>query len=131
MTGSELLAQLRAEGLPSDAAEGAGASSWSNGPGDRYTPHEHGYDKVLVATSGAITFELPDQGRSVTLKPGGRLELRAGTRHAALVGPSGVACLELHLASGSLDALGRARATSSTAAPPYAASSETDRPPEA
>lgn len=131
MTGSELLAQLREEGLPPGAAEGAGASSWSNGPGDRYAPHEHGYDKVLMATSGSITFDLPDQGRSVTLETGGRLELRAGTRHAALVGPSGVACLELHLASGSLDALDRARAVLAAAAPATAGSSETDRPPGA
>jgi quercetin dioxygenase-like cupin family protein len=75
---------------------------WSNGPGDTYAAHSHGYDKVLVATRGSITFHLIDLGRDVTLKPGERLELPAGTVHAATVGPDGVGCLETHLPAGSL-----------------------------
>ena len=33
---------------------------------------------------------------------GDRLDLPAGTRHDALVGPTGVTCLEAHLPAGSL-----------------------------
>ena len=78
------------------------AHEWSNGPGDTYAPHSHGYDKVLVATSGSIVFHLIDLGRDVTLDSGERLELPAGTVHGATVGPSGVRCLEAHLPAGSL-----------------------------
>lgn len=81
-------------------AEGLDASSWSNGPGDRYGAHEHGYDKVIVVASGSITFGLPGSGRSVALEAGDRLELPAGTRHDAVVGPDGVTCLEAHLPAG-------------------------------
>lgn len=84
------------------AAEGLGASSWGNGPGDRYAVHEHGYDKVLVPVHGSIEFSLPALGRSVALVAGDRLDLPAGTAHGALVGPDGVLCLEAHLPAGRL-----------------------------
>ena len=77
-------------------------SEWSNGPGDTYAAHSHDYDKVLVAKSGSITFHLVDLGRDVTLDAGDRLELPAGTVHAATVGPAGVRCSETHLPAGSL-----------------------------
>lgn len=86
------------------AAEGLSASGWGNGPGDTYEAHSHGYDKVLVATSGSITFHLVDIGRDVTLDVGDRLDLPAGTTHAATVGSTGVQCLEAHLPAGSLPA---------------------------
>jgi quercetin dioxygenase-like cupin family protein len=86
-------------------AEGLAASPWSNGPGDRYAPHEHGYDKVLVCAAGSIRFGLPASGGSVTLGPGDRLDLPAGTPHEAVVGPEGVTCLEAHVPAGSLAAL--------------------------
>jgi quercetin dioxygenase-like cupin family protein len=92
-------ARLRAEGLD--------ASPWSNGPGDRYGAHEHGYDKVIVVEQGSIEFGLPADGRAVALDTGDRLELPAGTRHDAVVGPSGVTCLEAHLPAGSLTAVAR------------------------
>ncbi|MEA2607267.1 MAG: hypothetical protein QOI00_2024 [Chloroflexota bacterium] len=95
----DLAARLRAEGLDS--------SSWSNGPGDRYAAHEHGYDKVIVVADGSIAFGLPDLGRTVDLAPGDRLELPAGTRHDALVGRAGVTCLEAHLPAGRLAAVAR------------------------
>ena len=82
--------------------EGLAASPWSNGPGDRYGAHEHGYDKVIVVERGSIVFGLPDDGRSVQLEAGDRLELPAGTRHDAVVGSSGVTCLEAHLPAGRL-----------------------------
>jgi uncharacterized protein YjlB len=88
-------------------AEGLDPSPWSNGPGDRYAAHEHGYDKVIVVERGSIAFGLPADGRSVALDAGDRLELPAGTRHDAVVGPTGVTCLEAHLAAGRLTAVAR------------------------
>lgn len=84
------------------AAEGLEAFGWSNAPGDRYAAHAHGYDKVIVAASGSIVFQLPDLCRDIALTTGDRLELPAETRHAAVVGPDGVACLEAHLPAGRL-----------------------------
>lgn len=94
MTAEEPGARLRAEGLA--------PGSWSNGPGDRYAPHEHAYDKVLVCESGSIRFGLPDRGVVIDLVPGDRLELPAGTRHDAHVGPQGVTCLEAHRPAGTI-----------------------------
>jgi mannose-6-phosphate isomerase-like protein (cupin superfamily) len=83
-------------------AEGLDPSAWSNGPGDRYVAHEHGYDKVIAVVEGSIRFGLPDEDRGLDLEEGDRLELPAGTRHDAFVGPRGVTCLEAHLPAGSL-----------------------------
>jgi hypothetical protein len=94
MTGDELLDRLRREGWS--------PSSWSNGPGDRYAAHEHGYDKVLVVSSGSIRFGLPARAESVSLEIGDRLDLMAGTAHDAVVGPVGVTCLEAHGPAGTL-----------------------------
>jgi len=66
---------------------------WSNGPGDRYEQHAHAYHKLLYCTHGSIDFILGD-GRTLTLKPGDRMLLPAGTRHGALVGEEGCACVE-------------------------------------
>jgi quercetin dioxygenase-like cupin family protein len=76
---------------------GASVSGWANGPSDRYATHAHGYDKVLVAVQGAITFWLPATGKVIELHAGDRLDLPAGTSHAATVGEQGVRCLEAHL----------------------------------
>ncbi len=67
---------------------------WSNGPDDIYTAHSHGYHKVIYVMRGSITFGLPESGERLTLHPGDRLDLPAGVRHDAVVGPQGVACLE-------------------------------------
>jgi quercetin dioxygenase-like cupin family protein len=99
VSAGELAARLVAEGLA--------PGSWSNGPGDRYAPHAHDYDKVLVCTAGSVRFGVPELGSAVDLGPGDRLELPAGTRHDAIVGPGGVTCLEAHLAAGALGALER------------------------
>jgi quercetin dioxygenase-like cupin family protein len=96
---SDLLDRLRIEGLDPTA--------WSNGPGDRYAPHAHGYDKVLVVSAGSVRFGLPGTGDAVALEVGDRLDLPAGTVHDAVVGASGVTCLEAHLPSGSLAGLRR------------------------
>jgi quercetin dioxygenase-like cupin family protein len=98
MIGPDLDARLQAEGLS--------ASPWSNGPGDRYGAHDHGYDKVIVVATGSIAFGLP-AGQSVELAVGDRLELPAGTRHDAVVGPEGVTCLEAHAPAGTLPGLAR------------------------
>ena len=97
----ELEARLRAEGLD--------PSPWSNEPGDRYAAHSHGYDKVLVAARGSITFHLTGDGRDVALAGGERLDLPAGTEHAATVGAVGVTCLEAHLPAGALGGAARHR----------------------
>jgi mannose-6-phosphate isomerase-like protein (cupin superfamily) len=76
------------------AAEGLSPYAWGNGPGDRYGVHSHATHKVLYCLQGSITFTLDD--RALTLAPGDRLDLPAGTRHGALVGPQGVTCLEAH-----------------------------------
>jgi mannose-6-phosphate isomerase-like protein (cupin superfamily) len=97
--GVALRGRLRAEGLD--------ASAWGNGPGDRYAPHEHGYDKVLVVAAGSIRFGLPVTGEIMGLAVGDRLDLPAGTAHDAVVGPDGVTCLEAHAPAGTLPALRR------------------------
>jgi len=84
------------------AAEGLSASEWANGPGDRYAPHAHDYDKVLVVVAGSVTFHLPVVDAAHGLAAGDRLELPAGILHAADIGPDGVRCLEVHLPAGSL-----------------------------
>ena len=66
---------------------------WSNGPGDTYGEHEHAYTKVLYCTRGAIEFVLADGGR-IAMRPGDRLVLPPRTRHSAVVGPAGCACVE-------------------------------------
>jgi hypothetical protein len=69
--------------------------AWSNSPGDRYPPHEHGYTKLLMCAAGSITFLL-DGGEAVELHPGEGFVLRPGVRHSAVVGPEGCSCLEGH-----------------------------------
>jgi quercetin dioxygenase-like cupin family protein len=99
MSAGELASRLRGEGLA--------PGSWSNGPGDRYDPHRHDYDQVLVCAEGSIRFGLPDRGIAVDLEVGDRLDLPAGTRHDAYVGPDGVTCLEAHVPAGTLPELRR------------------------
>jgi hypothetical protein len=89
-----LAARLHAEGLE--------PGTWASGPGDVYAAHRHGYDKVIVVAAGTITFGLPGRGDSVALEIGARLDLPAGVEHDAVVGPSGVTCLEAHLPAGQL-----------------------------
>jgi uncharacterized protein YjlB len=91
-------------------AEGLDPSPWSNGPNERYAAHEHGYDKVIGVAGGSITFGLPAEGMTVALASGDRLELPAGTRHDATVGPTGVSCLEAHLPRGRLPTVNRREA---------------------
>jgi quercetin dioxygenase-like cupin family protein len=77
-------------------AEGLEPHRWSNNPGDHYDIHQHPYHKVIFVVSGSITFGFPIEGEPTTLKAGDRLDLPAGVRHNAAVGPDGVVCLEAH-----------------------------------
>lgn len=74
--------------------QGLNPYSWSNGPHDVYSAHKHNYKKVIYVVSGRITFGLPVSKKQVTLYPGDRLEIPAGTVHDAYVGADGVVCLE-------------------------------------
>jgi quercetin dioxygenase-like cupin family protein len=85
-TTDALMAKLRAEAHD--------CYSWSNGPGDRYAAHSHGYDKVLYCVDGSITFVLEAEGRRLELNSGDRMVLPAGTVHSAIVGPGGCSCIE-------------------------------------
>ena len=69
---------------------------WSNGPGDRYAAHEHGFTKLLVCAEGSISFFVGPDEIPVELRPGDGFELPPRTRHAAEVGPSGCTCVEGH-----------------------------------
>ena len=83
----------RADALETFVAEGCSAPrSWGNGPGDAYGWHEHAQPKVLFCLEGSIVFHT-DEG-DVALESGDRLDLPAGTPHAATVGPAGCACVE-------------------------------------
>jgi len=79
--------------LAAFAAEGCSPPRpWSNGPGDVYGWHDHGYHKVLFCLSGSIVFHTRDG--DVELRVGDRLDLDPGTEHAATVGPEGCECVE-------------------------------------
>jgi quercetin dioxygenase-like cupin family protein len=84
--GEDLMARLR--------GEATGCYSWSNGPGNRYSPHSHSYEKVLYCVDGSITFFLEAEGRNLELTAGDRMVLAAGTVHSAIVGQSGCTCIE-------------------------------------
>ena len=74
--------------------EGVEPHQWSNGPGDRYGAHDHGYTKVLMCAAGSITFLVGPAAEPVELRAGDGFVLPAGTSHAAVVGPEGCVCLE-------------------------------------
>ncbi len=83
----------RLQALAAFPAEGCSTPRfWGNGPGDTYGAHTHAYHKVLFCLAGSITFHL-DEG-DVALAAGDRIDLPAGTSHAATVGPDGCECVE-------------------------------------
>ena len=82
----ELMQKLR--------GEASGCYSWSNGPGDRYAPHSHPYEKVLYCVDGSITFVLEGEGKKLELRAGDRMVLPIGTVHSAVVGDHGCTCIE-------------------------------------
>jgi hypothetical protein len=83
----------RADALAAFAAERCSAPrAWGNGPDDAYGRHEHERPKVLFCVTGSIVFHTDDG--DFALSGGDRLDLPAGTRHAATVGPQGCECVE-------------------------------------
>lgn len=72
--------------------EGLTPRWWSNGPGDHYGGHTHTFHKVLYCVDGSIRFDT--LRGAFDLSPGDRLEIPPGVSHSAVVGPSGVTCLE-------------------------------------
>jgi len=89
-----MASQLHEELMERLRSEATGCYSWSNGPGDRYAPHSHSYEKVLYCVAGSITFVLEAEARRLELKPGDRMVLPAGTVHSAEVWPAGCTCIE-------------------------------------
>lgn len=77
------------------ASDGTRVESWSNGPGDTYSWHQHPYRKVLYCVRGGIVFHTRDG--DFELRPGDRIDVDPGTPHAATVGPDGVECVEAHV----------------------------------
>jgi quercetin dioxygenase-like cupin family protein len=77
-------------------AAGVQPMAWSNGPGDRYAAHQHGYEKLLICARGSITFLIGPESTPAELSAGDGFVLPAGTRHAAVVGPDGCTCVEGH-----------------------------------
>jgi cupin domain len=83
----------RADALAAFAADGCSAPRpWGNGPGTGYGRHAHDRAKVLFCLAGSIVFHT--DGGDLPLSAGDRLDLPAGTDHAATVGPSGCECVE-------------------------------------
>jgi mannose-6-phosphate isomerase-like protein (cupin superfamily) len=96
------LQSLRADGPGAAAAAaalraaGVIPSAWSNGPGDTYGTHEHGYTKLLICAEGSIAFFVGPESNRVDLGPGDGFVLPAGTPHSARVGSDGCTCVEGH-----------------------------------
>lgn len=88
-TEDELRARLEREGLT--------PTWWFNGPGAVYAVHAHPYTKALIVVEGEMTVSLKRVGRTIRLKAGDRLDVPPEIPHSAVVGPSGVVCLEAHL----------------------------------
>ncbi len=84
LSAGEVEARFREQGLS--------PRTWGNGPGDTYEWHEHGYHKELWCVDGSIVFHTRDGDHE--LEAGDRLDVEAGTEHAATVGPSGCRCVE-------------------------------------
>jgi len=74
--------------------EASDCYSWSNGPGHKYEPHSHGYEKVLYCVEGSIAFVLEGTKERFELSAGDRVVLPAATVHAAEVGARGCTCIE-------------------------------------
>jgi hypothetical protein len=74
--------------------EGLRPYSWSNGPNFRIAAKSHGSTKIMYCIEGSLELVLPDLNQTIVLRPGDRVELPCGVRHAAMTGPRGARCLE-------------------------------------
>jgi hypothetical protein len=75
------------------AREGLRPYTWTQGPNFRDGVRSHGYSKVLYCVEGVLEIVLPDINQRITLRPGDRVELPRGVRHAAIIGPRGARCV--------------------------------------
>ena len=80
--------------------EGVEPYAWSNGPGDRYAVHQHGYTKLLMCAAGSITFLVGTD--AVAGRARARRGIHPAGRHAARRGggSGGCTCLEGHRPEG-------------------------------
>lgn len=76
-------------------AEGLRPHEWSSPPRFEFGWHRHDADQVHYCVAGGITFHT--DGGDLEMGAGDRLDLPAGTRHAATVGPEGITMLEADL----------------------------------
>jgi mannose-6-phosphate isomerase-like protein (cupin superfamily) len=74
--------------------EGLRPYQWDNMPNHRYAVRSHGYSKVMYVVEGILEITLPDSNQRVRLRAGDRVEIPAGVRHGAIVGSTGVKCVE-------------------------------------
>ncbi len=74
--------------------EGLRPYASTNGPNARIPARSHTYAKVMYCVSGSLELFFPDTGQSLTMRPGDRVELPGGVRHATLIGSQGAQCLE-------------------------------------
>jgi quercetin dioxygenase-like cupin family protein len=72
-------------------AAGFEPTRWTDAPGATYAPHAHDHDESLWCLHGSIDFVI--SGATYSLTAGDRLQLPAGTVHAAKAGPGGATYL--------------------------------------
>ncbi len=59
----------------------SGIYTWCDSPGTFYDWHTHTYDEVRWVYEGSVI--IGHEGGQVELKPGDKMEIKAGTRHWA------------------------------------------------
>jgi hypothetical protein len=89
--------------------EGLRPYTWQNGPNFRMSARSNGYTKVLYCVDGSVELMLPDISQSIFLRPGDRVELPAGIRHATIIGPNGARCVESELTEAKSDSKSNVR----------------------
>lgn len=67
---------------------------WTNSPNYRYPVRSHGYDKTLYCVLGSLEIAFPKTRQKVTLRSGDRVDIPRGVRYSAIIGPTGVQCVE-------------------------------------
>jgi mannose-6-phosphate isomerase-like protein (cupin superfamily) len=79
-TSQEFEIKLKDEGFPF-------VYRWHDDAGTTYPSHQHQDKVTLYIASGGVEIVFPD--RTITLKPGDRLDVPPQTPHTATVGPNG------------------------------------------
>jgi mannose-6-phosphate isomerase-like protein (cupin superfamily) len=84
------ITRLDAVADPDSALRAAGLAPypWSAGAGARFSPHSHAATKHLYVVEGSIDFD------GFQLSAGEGILISKGTVHSAVVGESGVTCVE-------------------------------------